>query len=247
MLILAYRADLRGLPVETIEVRSDQAVPEQGDIYLLGGGEDGPQALAAAAAQRRPRPAPGGRARRHRARRSAPATNSSAPPSSPRAPSTPGSACSTSAPTAGRPGPSASSPVRPTRRSACRTVTGFENHGGRTHLGPGARAAGPGHHRDRQRRHDRGRLVREDPRHLHARAGAGPQPGPRRPAAALGHRLHAGHRSTTPGPTDSAPNASPPSAADPGPPPVPGPPRSASGRTSRSAAGRPRTGRRCTG
>ena len=47
MLILAYRAHLRGLPVETIEVRSDEAVPEHGDIYLLGGGEDGPQALAA--------------------------------------------------------------------------------------------------------------------------------------------------------------------------------------------------------
>jgi CobQ-like glutamine amidotransferase family enzyme len=47
MLILAYRAHLRGLPVETIEVRSDQPIPELCDIYLLGGGEDGPQALAA--------------------------------------------------------------------------------------------------------------------------------------------------------------------------------------------------------
>lgn len=47
MLILARRAYARGLPVETIEVRSDQAVPDQADIYLLGGGEDGPQALAA--------------------------------------------------------------------------------------------------------------------------------------------------------------------------------------------------------
>jgi lipid II isoglutaminyl synthase (glutamine-hydrolysing) len=47
MLILARRAYARGIPVETIEVRSDQAVPEHGDIYLLGGGEDGPQALAA--------------------------------------------------------------------------------------------------------------------------------------------------------------------------------------------------------
>src|ERR1051325_1467516 len=47
LLILARRADLRGLPVECIEVRSDQALPEDGDIYLLGGGEDGPQALAA--------------------------------------------------------------------------------------------------------------------------------------------------------------------------------------------------------
>ncbi len=47
LLILARRAALRGLPVEAVEVRSDQPVPQTGDIYLLGGGEDGPQALAA--------------------------------------------------------------------------------------------------------------------------------------------------------------------------------------------------------
>jgi CobQ-like glutamine amidotransferase family enzyme len=47
LLILARRAALRGLPVESIEVRSDQAVPASADIYLIGGGEDGPQALAA--------------------------------------------------------------------------------------------------------------------------------------------------------------------------------------------------------
>ncbi|HET9517041.1 MAG TPA: glutamine amidotransferase [Actinoplanes sp.] len=47
LLILARRAALRGLPVESIEVRSDQPVPASADIYLLGGGEDGPQALAA--------------------------------------------------------------------------------------------------------------------------------------------------------------------------------------------------------
>jgi CobQ-like glutamine amidotransferase family enzyme len=47
LLILARRADLRGLPVACVEIRSDQPLPEQGDIYLLGGGEDGPQALAA--------------------------------------------------------------------------------------------------------------------------------------------------------------------------------------------------------
>ncbi|NUR51949.1 MAG: glutamine amidotransferase [Hamadaea sp.] len=47
MLILAHRARARGIPAETIEVRSDQRLPDQGDIYLLGGGEDGPQALAA--------------------------------------------------------------------------------------------------------------------------------------------------------------------------------------------------------
>ncbi|GIF48594.1 hypothetical protein DFJ67_8202 [Asanoa ferruginea] len=47
MLILAARAQARGIPVETIEVRSDQALPDSADLYLLGGGEDGPQALAA--------------------------------------------------------------------------------------------------------------------------------------------------------------------------------------------------------
>ena len=33
--------------MEAAEVNSDQAVPQQGDIYLLGGGEDLPQILAA--------------------------------------------------------------------------------------------------------------------------------------------------------------------------------------------------------
>jgi hypothetical protein len=47
LLILAHRAAARGIPVEPVEVRSGQRVPEQADIYLLGGGEDGPQALAA--------------------------------------------------------------------------------------------------------------------------------------------------------------------------------------------------------
>jgi CobQ-like glutamine amidotransferase family enzyme len=47
LLILARRAGLRGMPAEMVEVRSDQPVPVNGDIYLLGGGEDGPQALAA--------------------------------------------------------------------------------------------------------------------------------------------------------------------------------------------------------
>ena len=47
MLILARRAAMRRIPVETYEVRSDQAMPSSADIYLIGGGEDGPQALAA--------------------------------------------------------------------------------------------------------------------------------------------------------------------------------------------------------
>jgi lipid II isoglutaminyl synthase (glutamine-hydrolysing) len=47
LLVLSRRARLRGLDVDAIEVNSDQPVPRQGDIYLLGGGEDLPQILAA--------------------------------------------------------------------------------------------------------------------------------------------------------------------------------------------------------
>ncbi|HEU4346516.1 MAG TPA: glutamine amidotransferase [Actinoplanes sp.] len=47
LLILARRAALRGIPAEAVEVRSDQPMPATADIYLIGGGEDGPQALAA--------------------------------------------------------------------------------------------------------------------------------------------------------------------------------------------------------
>jgi lipid II isoglutaminyl synthase (glutamine-hydrolysing) len=47
MLVLVRRAMLRGIPVEPVEINSDQPVPRQGDIYLIGGGEDLPQILAA--------------------------------------------------------------------------------------------------------------------------------------------------------------------------------------------------------
>lgn len=46
-IVLERRAALRGIPTETVNVRSDEAVPSDGDIYLLGGGEDRPQILAA--------------------------------------------------------------------------------------------------------------------------------------------------------------------------------------------------------
>jgi lipid II isoglutaminyl synthase (glutamine-hydrolysing) len=46
VLVLERRARLRGLPVEIVEVNSDQPVPRDGDIYLTGGGEDLPQTLA---------------------------------------------------------------------------------------------------------------------------------------------------------------------------------------------------------
>lgn len=46
-LVVERRARQRGLGVTRIDVRSDQAVPTSGDIYLIGGGEDRPQRLAA--------------------------------------------------------------------------------------------------------------------------------------------------------------------------------------------------------
>jgi CobQ-like glutamine amidotransferase family enzyme len=46
-IVLERRAALRGISTRTVHVRSDQPVPVDGDIYLLGGGEDRPQILAA--------------------------------------------------------------------------------------------------------------------------------------------------------------------------------------------------------
>ena len=47
LLVLQRRARLRGIEAEAIEVNADQSVPRSGDIYLMGGGEDLPQILAA--------------------------------------------------------------------------------------------------------------------------------------------------------------------------------------------------------
>jgi len=47
LLVLERRARLRGIEVESVLVNADHPVPRQGDIYLMGGGEDLPQTLAA--------------------------------------------------------------------------------------------------------------------------------------------------------------------------------------------------------
>src|SRR5258707_3012178 len=47
LLVLLRRARLRGLEAEPVQVNADQPVPRSGDIYLMGGGEDLPQILAA--------------------------------------------------------------------------------------------------------------------------------------------------------------------------------------------------------
>ena len=44
--ILVHRAKARGVEVELVEVEPGHVIPRSGDIYLLGGGEDGPQIAA---------------------------------------------------------------------------------------------------------------------------------------------------------------------------------------------------------
>ena len=47
VLVVQRRAEQRGLTVQRQDVRSDQQLPTAADIYLIGGGEDRPQRLAA--------------------------------------------------------------------------------------------------------------------------------------------------------------------------------------------------------
>jgi lipid II isoglutaminyl synthase (glutamine-hydrolysing) len=47
LLVLQRRAKLRGIDAEAVTVNADEPVPRGGDIYLMGGGEDLPQILAA--------------------------------------------------------------------------------------------------------------------------------------------------------------------------------------------------------
>jgi CobQ-like glutamine amidotransferase family enzyme len=47
VLVLEQRAHARGIAVETVHVRSADPVPDSGDVYLIGGGEDRPQILGA--------------------------------------------------------------------------------------------------------------------------------------------------------------------------------------------------------
>lgn len=46
-MILAKRLELRGFEVNLVEINPGAPIPADGDFYLIGGGEDGPQARAA--------------------------------------------------------------------------------------------------------------------------------------------------------------------------------------------------------
>ncbi len=45
--VLARRLEWRGIPAEVVEVAAGETTPRSCHLYLLGGGEDGPQSLAA--------------------------------------------------------------------------------------------------------------------------------------------------------------------------------------------------------
>src|SRR4051812_45911007 len=47
-LVLAQRCRWRDQPAEVVEIAAGDAIPDSLDVYLLGGGEDAPQAMAAA-------------------------------------------------------------------------------------------------------------------------------------------------------------------------------------------------------
>jgi CobQ-like glutamine amidotransferase family enzyme len=44
--VLAQRLRWRGIPAEVVDITAGEAVPTSCHVYLMGGGEDGPQALA---------------------------------------------------------------------------------------------------------------------------------------------------------------------------------------------------------
>jgi len=46
-LVLERRAAWRGIPVTRVDVTALDAIPRDGDVYVIGGGEDGPQSRAA--------------------------------------------------------------------------------------------------------------------------------------------------------------------------------------------------------
>ena len=202
-LVLSQRLRWRGLDAEVVSVPAGETVPNSCDLYLLGGGEDEPQVLAAEGMRRENVAA---RVRWRAARwssRCAPASRSWARRSSaPTASSTTASACSGLETRRTFGGADEPTPpravgdivVEPDPEFGLPLLLGYENHGGRTRPMPdapgkrlGAVRKGIGNGTpDRAEGHvadvGEGRVARDLP----ARPGAGPEPGARRPAAALG-------------------------------------------------------------
>ena len=186
VLVLERRARLRGLPVDVVEVNSDQRVPLDGDIYLMGGGEDLPQVLATQRLQ-----ADGGL---HEAVRRGAVLFAVCAGYQMLGTQFGGAD--------GQPLPGLGlldmSSGRGERRGVGEILadvdpelgvprlTGFENHQGVTRLGRNVRPLARTLTRRRQRGRHRGRVLRPGARHLPARPRARPQSRARRPAAHLG-------------------------------------------------------------
>jgi CobQ-like glutamine amidotransferase family enzyme len=142
--VLAARLRWRGQPAELVVHEGGAAVPAAGDIYLLGGGEDAPQSLAfaeLAATDALPRALDGGAALLgvcagyqllgHRFR----TTDGRDLPGF-------GLLDVETVPGRGVPRAVGEITVAPDPALGLPILTGFENHGGRTHLGTAARPLG---------------------------------------------------------------------------------------------------------
>jgi CobQ-like glutamine amidotransferase family enzyme len=138
MLILEHRARARGLRCRPSRSGSTRRCPPRATSTCSAAARTGPQALAAQrlnadqglhrAVDRAPPCSP-----------SAPATSWSARPSSPRAPSAAGSTWSDLRSDRGATRAVGEIVGTPDPALGLPAITGFENHGGRTHLGVGAR------------------------------------------------------------------------------------------------------------
>ena len=134
--VLAQRLRWRGIAAETIDVDIDEALPSQADLYVLGGGEDSAQTLAVSRLATAPSRAPPPPARR--SSRSAPASRSSARRFLDGTGATHAGLGLIDCRTDRLAGPRAVGELLgDCTVPGVGTVTGYENHGGRTVLGSG--------------------------------------------------------------------------------------------------------------
>jgi CobQ-like glutamine amidotransferase family enzyme len=140
-LVLAQRCHWRDQPADVVEIAAGQPIPDSLDVYLFGGGEDAPQAMAAAG-MRESR----GNVERAQANGAvvfavcAGFQNIGTSYTLPDGTVIEGMGLLDAATVAGSPrliGEVVVEPDAPLPR-----LTGFENHGGRTTLGPGVRPLG---------------------------------------------------------------------------------------------------------
>ena len=177
---------------------ASRSSPGAHDLYYLGGGQDRDQAVVAEDLVRdQGRGAAGGR-RPAAPRRCACAGASSSPGTATPAPTARGCRASGILDLDTVAGPTrliGNLVIEAELDGERRRVVGFENHAGRTRLGPGSRPARPGGARPRQQRRGRRRGRRDGPggRHLPPRAAAAEEPLAGRPLIGWGlaHRTGA--------------------------------------------------------